>query len=353
MKIGDKVRFLNDVGGGIVSGFKEKNLVLVKDEDGFEIPTPVDEVIVVESNDYNLNLGVHNDESGRGTSNPVSDDPADAPVTYRPMERKEGDILNAFLAFVPKNIRQISSTEFEAYLVNDSNYSMYYTVMSREGNTYSLRDSGQMEPNTKLYVGDFGHAELNNLEHLAVQLIAFKDDKAFKLKPAISAEIKVDTVKFFKLHCFKENPFFETPALVYDIVRDDEAGKTEEKLDAKKLKEALLETKRADVSPARKAKPQKKNNEIIEIDLHADEVLESTAGLEPADILEYQLEIFRRAMNENKRHKGRKIVIIHGKGNGVLRNEVLKVLRKEYKGCTSQDASFREYGFGATLIKIG
>ena len=38
MKIGDKVRFLNEVGGGTVAGFQDKNTVLVRDEDGFDVP---------------------------------------------------------------------------------------------------------------------------------------------------------------------------------------------------------------------------------------------------------------------------------------------------------------------------
>ena len=37
MNIGDKVRFLSEVGGGIVKGFKGKDTVLVEDVDGFDI----------------------------------------------------------------------------------------------------------------------------------------------------------------------------------------------------------------------------------------------------------------------------------------------------------------------------
>ncbi|MBR5883634.1 MAG: Smr/MutS family protein, partial [Bacteroidaceae bacterium] len=50
---------------------------------------------------------------------------------------------------------------------------------------------------------------------------------------------------------------------------------------------------------------------------------------------------------------GQKIVFIHGKGAGVLRKNILQELKYRYKGCTWQDASFREYGFGATMVKIG
>ena len=62
MKIGDKVRFLSEVGGGVVSGFQSKDIVLVRDEDGFDIPMPVRECVVVETDDYNIakvNTGTH------------------------------------------------------------------------------------------------------------------------------------------------------------------------------------------------------------------------------------------------------------------------------------------------------
>ena len=49
MNIGDKVRFLNAVGGGRITGFQGKDLVLVTDEDGFEVPTLRHEIVVVDN----------------------------------------------------------------------------------------------------------------------------------------------------------------------------------------------------------------------------------------------------------------------------------------------------------------
>ena len=46
MKIGDKVRFLSDTGGGFIADIKGK-IVLVEDEDGFQIPTPINEIVIV------------------------------------------------------------------------------------------------------------------------------------------------------------------------------------------------------------------------------------------------------------------------------------------------------------------
>ena len=49
MNIGDQVRFLNDVGGGKITAFRPGGIVLVEDEDGFDVPVSQDEVVVIES----------------------------------------------------------------------------------------------------------------------------------------------------------------------------------------------------------------------------------------------------------------------------------------------------------------
>lgn len=57
-------------------------------------------------------------------------------------------------------------------------------------------------------------------------------------------------------------------------------------------------------------------------------------------------------MQQNIRYIGQKIVFIHGKGEGVLRQAIMKELNHRFKGHDVQDASFREYGFGATQVTI-
>ena len=69
-------------------------------------------------------------------------------------------------------------------------------------------------------------------------------------------------------------------------------------------------------------------------------------------MLNRQIDEFRKVMDANLRNHGRKIVFIHGKGEGVLRQALLKELTHRYKGHDVSDASFREYGFGATQVVI-
>ena len=91
---------------------------------------------------------------------------------------------------------------------------------------------------------------------------------------------------------------------------------------------------------------------VVEIDLHCHELLETTAGMNNKDILEYQLEIFRKTMEEYKLRKGQKIIFIHGKGDGILRQRILWELQTKYKRHHHQDASFKQYGYGATMVTI-
>ena len=229
MKIGDKVRFLSEVGGGRVAGFQGKDIVLVEDEDGFEVPMRVADVVIIGNEDYDTRHMV--EMKSRGTAieeaKPVDEvpekEPADTPVTFKakPQERNGGDKLSAYLAFVPIDIKELSDTRFEVYLVNDCNYYLRYVFMTAESNSWQVRSQGEVEPNTKLFIEEFGRNQLNQLEHLCIQLLAYKCDKYFLRKPAVDALINLDLVKFYKLHTFRENQFFEQPALIYTIIEND------------------------------------------------------------------------------------------------------------------------------------
>lgn len=361
MKIGDKVRFLSEVGGGIVTGFQGKDIALVEDADGFDIPMPVRECVVIDADDYNIKRkpvaqkDVPDAAESKGAVQTVKtsmeEEEDERPITYRAAERKGGDVLNVMLAFVPQDIKAISSTGFDAYIINDSNYTLSFAYLCAEGHNWRVRSWGTVQPNTKFYIEEFDKSILNELEHVAVQVLAFKDNKSFMIKPAVSVELRIDTVKFYKLHTFRESIFFEEPSLIYDIVKDDMPAR-QTFLNADDIKDALLAKKAVDVIPARKPEAKVPQSDIVEIDLHAHELLDSTAGMSNGEILNYQLDVFRKTLEEYKSKKGQKIVFIHGKGDGVLRKAILQELKYKYKNYQSQDASFREYGFGATMVTI-
>ncbi len=371
MKIGDKVRFLSEVGGGRICGFQAKDIVLVEDEDGFQIPMLRSQVVLVDDSEYDIGK-VHTLDTTKSKKTEKSDNwkssdaqPLDsAPVTgesltpysQKPLERRGADSLNLYLSFLPDNIKESSTTGFEAYLVNDSNYYVQVLYLSAEGTGWKARFNAVVEPNSKIFVEEFDHSTLGQLEHICVQAFAWKQDKVFGLKPAISTEMRLDCTKFYKLHVFRPDIFFNEPCWTVQVIKDDKPVRTAFP-DAEQIKEALLGAKPYSQRSARadrmgRLNPPKPSEEVV-INLHAEELLDTSAGLSSGDILMVQMNEFRRVMDENISHTGKKIVFIHGKGEGVLRKNIIQELKYRYKHCTWQDASFREYGYGATLVKIG
>lgn len=239
MNIGDKVRFLNDVGGGKISAFRPGGIVLVEDEDGFDVPVHESEIVVIETNHLNFVKKPKPAPKIEYGAEPASKNPAEA----------------------------MSGKEY-------------------------LKSKGVVQKNDDEEVDE-------NLEARVIRL-----------------EMTVRKLQ-----------------MQLDRLMDEKATKEKQKVEA------------------RQARKQEKN-EIVEVDLHAHEILESTAGMSAGDIKQYQLSVFHKTMDEHLKEKGRKIVFIHGKGDGVLRKAIIDDLKYYYKTCEYQDASFQQYGFGATMVII-
>jgi hypothetical protein len=343
LKIGDKVRYLDAVGGGIVKSFKGKDQVLVLEEDGFETPVLKRQCVVIESKPEASRTEVSVKPVVKVTESRTSKG-----KTYLLPQNPDGERLNLSLAFLPSEGYSFQESVFESYLINESNFHLSYIYASCNGASWTCRASGVIEPNSKIFLEEFGRDVIQDLEKLSVQLLAFKEDRAYSYKQPLSVEIRLDTVKFYKIHCFRSNDFFDEDALVVPVVRNDVPERSL-MTDADVIREAMLAKKVEKTSASVPLKPQKS---LLEVDLHASSLLDTTSGMDAAAILEYQLGVFRSTMEANKGKKGTKIVFIHGKGEGVLRAALLKELKNKYGSCRAQDASFREYGFGATQVTI-
>ena len=356
VNIGDTVRILHAVGGGRVAKIAGQ-IAYVVDEDGFETPVMLRECVVVGTGDSFYKVERPQPKASAAKAEPQPQpavEPQPAPLEAFE-ETPEGEKLNVVLGFEPADIKKLSSTTFDAVIVNDSNYYLWLTVSTRpnESAQWKLRFAGLIEPGVQEFLFELSHEELPEIDRLSVQAVVFKRDKEYALKAPVAYESRLDATRFARLHCFGPNPYFDGPVLAVDIVKEDEVQGRRPAVDAKAVAEALSEKKRVDKRAPRTAvKRQGPDTSLLEVDLHASELLETTAGMSKADILNYQVDYFRRVMDRNLRNVGREIIFIHGKGEGVLRQALLKELNYRYKSCEVSDASFREYGFGATRVKI-
>ncbi|MDD4967937.1 MAG: DUF2027 domain-containing protein [Paludibacter sp.] len=359
IKKGDTVRFLNAVGGGVVIRVDEaKKMVFVEDADGFEMPVLERECVLIQAINKETNFPIKDFKSKTATI--PAPEVSKAAETYKPepvkaepiVETPEGDNLIALLAFFPMDIKQMQTTSYECYLVNDSNYYLYYNVVNGENDVFQSVANGIIEPNTQELLTEITKEQLSAWERLRVQLLPFKQGKSYNPQAVIDARLKINAVKFYKLHSFTTNDYFDEPAMLIDITAEKEKEEENKKMadvSPEEIKQAMFQKE----EPGRpRLVKRKETAEVIEVDLHINELVDSTAGMSNGDMLQLQLDKFHAVLEENKNKKGQKIVFIHGKGEGVLRNEIEKLLKTQYKAYYFQDASFREYGFGATMVTI-
>ena len=102
-----------------------------------------------------------------------------------------------------------------------------------------------------------------------------------------------------------------------------------------------------------RAKNQKRRGEFMEIDLHFHELIDDVSGLKDRTKLDIQLNHFERMMRIAAEQRIKRVVFIHGVGQGVLRHQIRTRLELYYPNCTVRDANPREYGSGATEIFLG
>lgn len=367
MKIGDKVRFLNQTGGGMVVGFGKKGWVTVEDEDGFEIPVPERECVVVEENA--------------------------AASEGKNIQTKDGEKLNIALAY------DKAGAGFACSMANECNYNLLVTysvqTVKKDGTTAHLTMfAGEVIPYEVKELFRFGKEELNDFsKRVLVRIVPFKRGQGLKntnshtLKPVIEKDFVLDPINLLKDGMYRENDYTTGKSYIIPMVNENvKELPLIQTADDDKLRQALKEKFQGEKESAQggnkpgagstsgnrafingkwvemtrtnkdaveeKALIKTSASGILEVDLHASALLETTAGMDNTAILKYQMEKFNEAMKTVIRKKGQRIVFIHGKGDGVLRKAILTELKTKYPTCRWQDASFKEYGYGATMVTV-
>lgn len=98
-------------------------------------------------------------------------------------------------------------------------------------------------------------------------------------------------------------------------------------------------------------KKSKKDEVVIEIDLHIEKLVKNFKHLTNFDILNIQVDTARHQLEFAIKNRIPKVVFIHGMGEGVLKTE-LEYLFGRYPEISFKDANYRKYGLGATEIYI-
>ena len=100
-----------------------------------------------------------------------------------------------------------------------------------------------------------------------------------------------------------------------------------------------------------KEKRSRKDEFVLEVDLHIEKLVPSKRGMSNYDILTLQMETAKRQLDFAIKNRMPKVVFIHGVGEGVLKAE-LDFMLGRYDNISFQDANYQKYGLGATEVYI-
>lgn len=126
--------------------------------------------------------------------------------------------------------------------------------------------------------------------------------------------------------------------------------------------ESVMQVSNAEVSRAFREKTQgekqkrrsvkrEKTDPPMEVDLHVEKLTRDMRGLTSHDMLTLQVDTAKRQLEFAIARRIRRVVFIHGVGEGVLRTE-LEYLFGRYPGISWYDADYQRYGLGATEVYI-
>lgn len=345
IKIGDRVRFLNAVGGGTVTKIMKDTVTVLSDDDDFEYPTLISEIIKIEQ------------ETPAESTPPKPQIETVAEVEEEDDETIEdivagNDELKLFLGFVPQDDRDPTNCDLDVYVINDSNFHIYYTyLLPSSAGEYEYKKSGKIGPNTKWHIDTIERNELSKLNEVLLEALPYRRGSYKPMKP-LQKFVKLQSVWFFKIGKYKTNDFFHEDAIIYEVTEDDfkkQVDRISPEDVQRVIRKQQQQNKVADKSEASKAKRSRFPEEKI-IDLHIHELIDDEAGLSNGEILQIQIDKFEQELVELSKTPTKRVVFIHGVGNGRLKHDLRKKLERKYSKFRFQDASFAEYGWGATLV---
>lgn len=410
IKVGDTIRYLNASGGGVVKRI-ERGVAWVEGPDGFELPTPIHECVVVDSRDTFVPAykppvvkrqepATQPSKSKAPVAAPANPEVAEeaeqdlsfvAPLSKGPwFDRSGGEQLQVHVAYLPVSYEHFGQSPYETYLINESNYHLLFTYSTTtSAGGYKLRSAGVLEPDMRVLVEEFDASEINDHAVSHFQFIAYKPERTYRSMPPVERQVRMDVVKLAKRHAFRENPFFDEDALVIPVLEaydGSQQAPAEEPQPAPSRsgalpRRAIKQTKpaatpqrasqqanqKASQKPTKQSAPQpqpeRKQPEtpaapaapeqtIEKVGLEAERILPNATGMTPHEVLLYQLKNFRRELDKRLERRGSKVIFIHGAGQGVLHQLIINRIEQDYPMVQYRDVTFDGFPMGAIEVTI-
>ncbi len=320
LRIGQKVRFLKGTEEGVISKIVNDNIIEVEIEDGFNIPVLKKEVVVIakEEDYFFQNTEEEPEEELQKSSLPIN------------------DTKGIFLAF-----SEINDQELSLHFINNTLHQLLFSFSKTQNEEQEGIVSGLVEKQDAKKIGALSRIDFDSWSNINIQILFFKTG-IFDSKEPFNKKLKLKASSIFKKKT--PAPILNKSVYLYQIAISDKKNI----LDPQKLKESLYESKEIEDNYAQES--QKTVNTII--DLHIDKILKEYNHLSNSEILELQINTLEKALNNAISAGIDEFTIIHGVGEGILKNSIHKILRETPNIKFAENHNLEKFGKGATLVRI-
>ena len=327
----------------------DKIIVLHTDEEGTVIDIINDKMLMIEV---------------RGVKFPAYMDQVDFPyfkmfTQKKPVEKKKNYIDNikkekpgakqktgdgVWLNFIPVFDKDVFDDDIveklKIYLVNNNEeaYNFHYTLFFSGENHFELKNN--IRENNDFYLHDVNFEDISDSPRFDLEFSLVNDDK--KKAPYFETSLKLKGKQLFKK--LEELQLKNEASFSYELFTSYPDKAEEEKADLGRLGNAGFRVYdaskvRENLAPARSV-----------VDLHIEKLTDNWKHLSNFDILSTQLNAFEKYYELAVAHRQPELIIIHGVGEGRLRNEIHERLRLKQEVKSFVNQYHHSYGYGATEI---
>ena len=384
-KIGDKVKFLNKIGGGYITQILDNSIVRVIVEGGLEYPIAEKELILIDpqtslekyfSEDFNIAMPTKGELQDRHKkfTNSLNFKGKSLPEDYEikhEIEKREhekenkkntgeiklidnpdGDKLEegVYLSFVPIDQTKLKESDLYISIINYTKYDIIVnSYVKKSTREYKGLDFNKIAPFSRLNLCTVVRTDLIKWLQTVFQVIFHTDTTKIVPNP-VHIEINLKLTYFDINENYRTSNVMNERAfmvMLNDIYYNEKINIPKEE----KSKDVLISEEKAQQAMA-PIPPQLIDRHRIgkhkaEVDLHISALREDYSNLKSVDILHEQLDYFRSTLESAIDNHYQEVVFIHGIGNGVLKESITKILRSEFPDIWFHDAPFSKYGNGA------
>ena len=350
-KVGDKVKFLNEVGGGVIKKILSPTMVEIAMEDGFDIPMPTNEILPAQTDD--IKASVFNRDFNVETVSEKEDKEEETfsrESKLQQLSSLQNKQKGIYLAYIPHDQVWLLKDDIDIYLINYTAYEILYSfVLSPQDGEYNNIDYGNVAPYSKVLIQTITRDEIEQWLHGYVQVLFMKENDTAVCMP-MHQEFKVKILRFMKKESFSACNFLEEKSVLIHLgepMRDmlQNTWKKDDTL----LMAGMQPSVKKELSPVDTYQTAQKE---AEVDLHIESLVEDHSQYSVSQILEIQKQKIVEIMENAILNHYKKVIFIHGVGNGTLKQELIKILQ-QYKNIHYFNASMQKYGCGATEVLIG